>query len=112
MEARPPLGIDRELCALLDPGADLRSRAALSDVHVGGAAVDHPAMAAERQRRALDPAPQQTVTEIAVEAAQFVDVHAAVVHPRALTHAALTGGTQPQKRGLIEKREPRHGRAA
>jgi hypothetical protein len=59
-------------------------------------------MTAERQRGALDPAPEQSAAETAVEGPQFVDVDVAVVNPCALNHAALARGAQPQVRGLIE----------
>src|SRR6202011_1759509 len=65
-------------------------------------------MTPEQQRRALYPAPKKSRTEISIEDAQFVDVYVAVVHPRALNHAALTGRPQPQKRRLVEQRQPRH----
>jgi hypothetical protein len=65
-------------------------------------------MPAERQGRALDPASEQTGTEIVFESPQFVDIHVAVVDPCALHRAALPGGTQPQESGLVQQRQPRH----
>src|SRR5829696_5682013 len=108
VERRAPFGVDGYPRALLDPGADHRTRPALRDVDLGGGAAGHPTMTAEWQRRALDPTPEQPVTETAIEGAQFVDVDVAVVYPRALNHAAMTGGPQPQKRRLVEKRQSRH----
>src|SRR5260370_29652519 len=65
VEGRPPLRIDRDSRALLDPGTDLVARTAgRREVDAGCASACHPSMTPERQLRALYSTPQDPCSAI------------------------------------------------
>jgi hypothetical protein len=63
-------------------------------------------MAAERQRRTLDPPSQQPVAEAVVKALQAFEVDSTFINPDALAELPLAGGAQREKRRLIDERKP------
>ena len=61
----------------------------------------HPPVAAERQWRALDAAPQPSLLQVAVKRQQAVEVDRAVKNPGALQQAGGSGGLFTQEHSLV-----------
>src|SRR5882757_2475530 len=98
MPARAVLWIDGEARTLLGPDAYLGARPRRrGDVDVLGSPAADPAITRERQRRLFDPAPQQSVTKIAVKAAQSFDIYRPVVYPGDLGERPVAKRPQREK---------------
>ena len=104
---RAPLRIDRQLRLLIRPVAEFATGpGVLSDAEVRSSRRCDPPMAAERQRRPLDPPSEQPVTKITVKALQGIDVDCALINPDPLYELSQPRRAQSEKGGLIQVGEP------